>query len=153
MTARSTQHSTFVIERTFEQPPARVFQAFADPRAKARWFSGTPGEWTEEIREHDFRVGGRERLRGIWKSGQVSDFKCTYYDIVPNERIVYVYEMHVGEPRISVSLATIEFKPHGKGTQLKITEQGVFLDGYDDSGRREHGTRILTDRIAESLRS
>jgi uncharacterized protein YndB with AHSA1/START domain len=152
MNERSTQHSTFVIERTFPQPPPRVYQAFADPKAKARWFSGTPGEWTEEIREQDFRVGGHERLRGKWKSGQVSDFKCTYYDIVPNERIVYVYEMHVGEPRISVSLATLEFKAQGQGTKLKVTEQGVFLDGYDDAGRREHGTGILLDRIAETLK-
>ncbi len=153
MSERSTQHNTFVVERTFEQPPARVFQAFADPQAKARWFGGPPGEWTEEIREHDFRIGGRERVRGMWKSGHVSDFKCTYYEIVPNERIVYVYEMHVGEPRISVSLATIELQPHGQGTQLKITEQGVFLDGYDDAGSRERGTRFLVERIAESLRS
>jgi uncharacterized protein YndB with AHSA1/START domain len=70
---------------------------------------------------------------------------------VPNERIVYVYEMHVGEPRISVSLATIELQARGQGTLLKITEQGVFFDGYDDGGSREHGTRILMDRLAHSI--
>ena len=40
MSARSTQHATFVIERTYAASPARVFNAFADRAAKARWFVG-----------------------------------------------------------------------------------------------------------------
>ena len=43
--------------------------------------------------------------------------------------------MHIGDTRISVSLATIELKPEGTGTRLTFTEQGAFLDGYDDPGR------------------
>ncbi len=54
---------------------------------------------------------------------------------------------------ISVSLATIEFKPAGTGTLLVITEQGAFLDGYEDGGSREHGTGMLLGRLAESLAS
>ena len=38
-------------------------------------------------------------------------FDSLYYDIVPDERIVYSYEMHLDDKRISVSLATIEFAP------------------------------------------
>jgi hypothetical protein len=51
-----------------------------------------------------------------------------------------------------VSLATIEFKPEGKGTTLIYTEQGVFLDGYDDPAGREHGTRALLDKVEADLR-
>ena len=129
-----------------------VFAAFADPAVKARWFSG-PADWKEEIREHDFRVGGRERLRGTFPGGKAHDFESRYQDIVPNERIVYTYDMHIGEDRISVSLATIEFKPAGSGTRLVVTEQGVFLDGHDLPAQREQGTRALLDRLEASLRT
>jgi uncharacterized protein YndB with AHSA1/START domain len=44
MTNRSVTHATFVIERTYEATPARVFAAWADPKAKARWFVG-PDAW------------------------------------------------------------------------------------------------------------
>ena len=48
--------------------------------------------------------------------------------------------MHLDEVRISVSLATLELKPAGSGTRMVYTEQGAFLDGYDDAGQREEGT-------------
>jgi hypothetical protein len=54
--------------------------------------------------------------------------------------------------KISVSLATIEFEKTGAGTRLTVTEQGAFLDGYDDAGSRERGTAALLDRLEESLR-
>jgi activator of Hsp90 ATPase-like protein len=95
----STQHGTFVIERDLPHPPARVFAAWAEPKAKAAWFSGPSGKWTPLEREMDFRVGGRERA----------------------------------------------------GTRLKLTEQGAFLDGYDDAGSRERGTGSLMDALEKSL--
>ncbi len=64
--------------------------------------------------------------------------------------------MHLDERRISVSLATVELKPAGAtpdaGTRLIYTEQGAFLDGYDNAGQREHGTRALLDKLGEALR-
>ena len=53
--------------------------------------------------------------------------------------------------KISVSLATIEFKAVGTGTRLLLTETGAFLDGYDDAGSREHGTNFLMDRMGATL--
>ena len=84
-------------------------------------------------------------------NGMVSTFDAVYFDVVPNERLVYAYEMHLDERKISVSLATIELKPAGAGTRLAVTEQGAFLDGYDDAGSREHGTGFLLDRLGASL--
>jgi uncharacterized protein YndB with AHSA1/START domain len=152
MTERSVTHATFVVERTFAAAPARVFAAFATVEGKSRWFGAMDG-WELLDREFDFRPGGRERLKGRWASGTVSDFEAHYYDVVPDERIVYAYEMHIDDARISVSLATVEFKPAGSGTRLVVTEQGAFLDGYDDAGRREHGTGFLLDALAAALDS
>jgi hypothetical protein len=51
-----------------------------------------------------------------------------------------------------VSLATIELKPGGKGTKLIFTEQGAFLDGYDNAGSQERGTRGLLGALDASLK-
>jgi hypothetical protein len=58
MAKSSVVHATFVVERTFEATPAEVFNAFADPKAKAQWFVG-PSDRESGPREFDFRVGGR----------------------------------------------------------------------------------------------
>ena len=146
----SAQHGSFTIEREFDAPIALVFKAWADKDAKARWFSA-PVECTEMIRDQDFRLGGRDRLKASWPGGRISDFNCEYRDIVENTRIVYVYDMHLNGKKISVSLATVLFAKSGKGTKLTVTEQGVFLDGYDDSGAREHGTGLLLDALGRAL--
>ncbi|OLD65117.1 MAG: polyketide cyclase [Acidobacteria bacterium 13_1_40CM_2_68_5] len=152
MTRRSVTHGTFTIERTYDATPARVFKAWADPAAKARWF-GCSDEWENLAFELDFRVGGREINRGRPKGGgQVHAFEGRYQDIVPNERIIYSYDMHLDEARISVSLATVVFKSEGTGTRLTFTEQGAFLDGYDDIADRERGTRELLDSLDDEVR-
>jgi uncharacterized protein YndB with AHSA1/START domain len=150
MSARSVTHATFSIERTYDASPRRVFAAFADSAIKAHWFNG-PEEWGPDEREMDFRVGGRETGRGGPPGGPVHVFEARYYDIVPDERIVFAYEMHLDERRISVSLATVELEPAGAGTSLTFTEQGAFLDGYDDAGAREQGTRALLDSLGAAL--
>jgi uncharacterized protein YndB with AHSA1/START domain len=150
--ARNVTHAMFAIERVYPQSLARVFRAFADPRAKAKWFHGPDDEWEPETGEMDFRIGGREISRGRLKNGgPVHLFNALYQDIVPDQRIVFSYDMVIGEQRISVSLTTIELRPEGQGTRLLFTEQGAYLDGYDDAGAREHGTRELLDALGRSL--
>jgi uncharacterized protein YndB with AHSA1/START domain len=150
MSKRSTHHATFVIERTYPAAPARVFKAWADPAAKARWFA-CHDDWQSGGHQLDFRVGGRERLRIGPAGGPVHTYDARYQDIVPDERIVYSYDMHLDDMRISVSLATVEFKPAGTGTRLVFTEQAVFLDGADNSADREHGTGELLDSLGAEL--
>ena len=151
--SRTVEHGTFTIERTFDLPPARVFAAWADPKAKAAWFAGPAGEWKQLVRQMEFRVGGREKVKGQFGSGLTSEFDASYYDIVTNRRIVYSYTMQVDEKRISVSLATIEFEPVGSGgTRLILTEQGAYLDGgFDGNAGREKGTRGLIDNLEKYL--
>lgn len=142
-------HASFSLERVYDATPAKVFHALTDKDAKARWFSGGDGYEAVE-REMDVRAGGRERLKGCWSSGVVSTFDAVYFDVVPNERLVYAYEMHHNERKLSVSLATIELTPVGAGTRLSLTEQGAYLDGLDD-GSRKRGTAFLLDRLGASL--
>ena len=151
MTDRSATHGSFTLERVYDAAPARVFAAWADLASKARWFVG-PADWQLLERAMEFRVGGKERLSGRKGSGIVSTFDSVYLDIVPDQRIIYSYDMRLDGRHISVSLATVELTPEGAGTRLVITEQGVFLDGYDDAGSRERGTRILLDQLGGELR-
>jgi uncharacterized protein YndB with AHSA1/START domain len=148
MTKRSTTHATFVIERTYDASPARVFAAWADPAAKRSWFGSGAAAAEHEL---DFRVGGRELNRGGPPSGPVYAYEAQYRDIVADQRIVYSYDMYMDETRISVSVATVEFGPVGSGTRLIFTEQGAFLDGHDTPAQREHGTRSLLDKLDVAL--
>jgi hypothetical protein len=49
-------------------------------------------------------------------------------------------------------LSGVWLKPAGAGTRLFFTEQAVFLDGFDDAGGREKGTRALLDKLEAALR-
>jgi uncharacterized protein YndB with AHSA1/START domain len=149
--ARSIKHSSFVIERRFEHDISLLYRAWVDPAAKARWFNGPPDKWIEEVREMDVRVGGRDRLIGKFVDGSESRFEALYFDVVPERRLVYTYDMYWQGKKISVSLASVEFVLAGKGTKLVLTEQHAFLDGYEDGGSRERGTLSLIDNLGGSL--
>ncbi|MGQ0531671.1 MAG: SRPBCC family protein [Caulobacteraceae bacterium] len=150
MTKRSTTHATFVIEREYKATPAKVFDAFANPQSKAKWFGG-PEDWEKSNHKLDFRVGGKESVSGGPPGGPVHTYNAEYWEIVENEHIVSSYEMLMDKQRISVSLATMEFKPNGSRTTFVLSEQGIFLDGYDDAGERERGSRILLDQLETYL--
>ncbi|HEV2531240.1 SRPBCC domain-containing protein [Phenylobacterium sp.] len=150
LTPRSITHGSFSLERTYDAPCSAVFAAFASEAAKAAWFHGGEGYAIVE-KAFDFREGGQEVLVGQWDNGTVTRMDLTYFDIVPDERIVYAYEMTLNGTKISVSLATIEFKRAGAGARLQLTETGAYLDGYDDAGSREHGTNAIIDRLAGVL--
>jgi uncharacterized protein YndB with AHSA1/START domain len=152
MSERKSTHGSFSIERVYDAAPERVFQAFADSKEKTKWFSG-PKEWGPASHRIDFRVGGRETNRGGPKGGTVHAFEAHFWDIVPNRRIIFSYDMFLDATHISVSLATVEIEPKGTGTRLTFTEQGVYLDAYVDGGSREHGTGIGLDRLGESLKT
>jgi len=146
----TARHDTFVIERRLKASPARVFAAWSTVEAKKKWFFGGEG-WDEQVRAFDFREGGVEELVGRKGSGTISRFHCEYWEIVPDRRIVYAYDMTMDGVRISVSLATIETRPDGAGTHLLVTEQGTYLVPYDphgdDHGSRLRGTEELINRV------
>jgi uncharacterized protein YndB with AHSA1/START domain len=148
MSERSVENASFVVERVYDAPADRLFAAWSDPQAKARWFGGSEGEF-----ELDFRVGGWERHGGTAPDGRQYAFQALYWDIVPGRRIVYTYDMFVDGIRISVSVATAEFKPERDGTRLVFTEQGAFLDGHEMPARREQGWGSLLDSLGQWLKS
>jgi len=136
MSTRSVIHDTFTIVRTYPATPSRVFAAFASEEAKNAWGDTGDLEPAEgaaaDDSEFDFRVGGRERF-GHKYQGTTYLYDGRYYDIVPDQRIIYAYEMYANDT---------------------WTEQGAYLDGVDGPqapALRTEGTAEILDGLARYL--
>ncbi|RRJ63683.1 polyketide cyclase [Paenibacillus oralis] len=140
----SVMHDTFSLERIYNTSPTRVFAAWADPESKANWFA--------KADEFDFRVGGREVIRGSEPGGPVYASIFTFQEIVPDNRIVYTATIDMGEKRISVSVITVELQSEGVGTKLVYTEQCAFLDGLDSKEAHLEGANDFLDKLATELK-
>jgi uncharacterized protein YndB with AHSA1/START domain len=160
MPAHSVIHDTFTIERTYPAPPAGVFAAFASEEAKNIWGDAggiepvEPGAQSAPS-EFDFRLGGRERHGHVYQ-GATYLYDALYYDIVPDQRIVFGYEMYADGVRFSVSVTTIEFAKTDEGTALTYTEQGAYLDGIDGPeapALRKWGTNEMLNGLTGYLQA
>jgi uncharacterized protein YndB with AHSA1/START domain len=152
VTDRSVTHATFVLEHTYPASPARVFAAWSDAAAKARWFVGAAeGMSVPKPMTLDFRIGGKEQLTVEAGDGAVYTYEGCFKDIVPETRIVETTQMHKNDDRISVSVFSVEFTPDGDGTRLVLTEHGAYLDGLDQPSWREAGTRQQLEALAKQF--
>jgi uncharacterized protein YndB with AHSA1/START domain len=150
MADRNVTHATLVVEHAYAVPPARVFDAWADPAVKTRWFAGALDPAAAPM-EMDFRVGGTEQAITSGEGGPVVVYEGLYRDIVPGERIVVANWIDVDGQRISVSQFTAEFRAEGNGTRLVVTEQGAYLDGHDSPDSRAAGIRAQLAALAAEL--
>ena len=150
MTERTVQHSTIVVERTYNVSPARVFAAWSNPAERAQW--DVPGD-DRAIAEYqqDFRVGGREAGRFGPKGDLKYSTEGRYLDIVPNARIVSAGTMLSGEMRTSATLCTIELLVDGAGTRLILTDQSAFFDGREKPADRESGWGSILNKLTAYL--
>jgi uncharacterized protein YndB with AHSA1/START domain len=138
---RPVVHRTLTVERRYAASPTRVFAAWVDPEVKARWFIGPPAEWKVLERRLDLRVGGHELLVGqLTGAATETRYEARYHVIVPDRRLVYVYDMQHAGGHLSTSLATVDFEATAPGgTRMVLTEQAAFLDGEDGAKSREQG--------------
>jgi uncharacterized protein YndB with AHSA1/START domain len=154
MSEPNVVHSTFLVERSYPQPPNRVFASFAQPARKRRWYA----EGEHEIQEYDldFRVGGTELFRYRFKEGhpiagsEIAN-QSIYQDIVPEERIVFTQKMSLNGKPISIAVVTLEFISSSSGTDLVLTSQGAFIDWPEGAKMVEQGWNGLLDRLRNDV--
>lgn len=114
---------TVKLHRVLRAPPERVYRAFLDADAKAKWLP--PHGFTGKVHENDARVGGRYRMSFTnFGTGSSHSFGGTYTELVPNERIGYSDRFDdanlPGEMRVSIRLTPVVC-----GTELEIVQEGI----------------------------
>ena len=151
MTAAPVNHDTIVIERSYEAPPARVFEAFANPQARMRW--GTPSPNVQLIYdEADFRVGGVDISRCGPRGNLVYRVETRYRDIVPQRRIISTEVVSEGANRLCFALITVEFFPAGCNTRLILTDQVAAFGGRSLIEGHRAGHAAALENLTAELR-
>jgi uncharacterized protein YndB with AHSA1/START domain len=115
--------STIQLHRVLAAPPERVFRAFTDPDARARWLP--PNGFTGKVHQSDLRVGGTYRMSFTnFTTGSSHSFGGTYVEIVPGERLRYTDRFD--DPNLPGEMqVTVVFRKVSVGTDLSITQEGV----------------------------
>ena len=114
---------TVRLHRVLKAPPDKVYRAFVDAAAMAKW--SPPYGFTCTVHHLDARVGGTFRMSfHNFGSGNAHSFGGEYLELVPNERLRYTDRFE--DPNLpGVLEVTVSLKPVVCGTELSITQAGI----------------------------
>lgn len=109
--------------RVLRAPPERVYRAFIDPAALAKW--NAPDGFTAIVHELDVRAGGRFRISFVnFASGQSHSFGGEYRELVPNERIVATDRFDDANLPGEIVTTTV-FRQVASGTEVTVEQAGL----------------------------
>ena len=119
----NTSTGTVTLHRVFRAPPDRVYRAFIDPDAMAKWLP--PHGFTGRVLSMDARVGGRYRMQFTnFSNGQSHAFGGEYLELIPGERIVHTDSFD--DPNLPGEMrTTITFRPVLVGTEVTAVQEGI----------------------------
>ena len=114
---------TVKLHRVLTAPASRIYKAFLDPDAMAKWLP--PHGFTGKVHAMDARVGGSYRMSFTnFSTGNSHSFGGEYLELVENQRIVHTDKFDdanlPGEMRVAIAL-----KPVLVGTELSIEQSGI----------------------------
>jgi len=114
---------TIRLHRVLRAPPERVYRAFIDAAALAKWLP--PNGFTATVHHMEPRVGGSFRMSFTnFSSGHQHAFGGDYLELSPNERIRYTDKFD--DPNLpGVMTVTVELKAVFCGTELQVVQEGV----------------------------
>ncbi len=114
---------TVRLHRVLRAPPERVYKAFLDPDAMAKWVP--PHGFTGKVHQMDARVGGGYRMSFTnFGTGKTHAFGGTYVELTPHERIRYTDQFE--DPNLPGEMqVTISLKQVACGTDLQIVQEGI----------------------------
>lgn len=119
----TTNTGTVRLHRVLRAKPERVYRAFLDADAKAKWLP--PHGFTGKVHHLEAKVGGTYRMSFTnFTTGKSHSFGGTYQELVPNERLRYTDKFEdpnlPGEMQVTVVLREVFC-----GTELNITQEGI----------------------------
>jgi uncharacterized protein YndB with AHSA1/START domain len=114
---------TVKLHRVFSAKTDRVYRAFIDPDAMAKWLP--PNGFTGKVHSMDARVGGSYKMSFTnFSNGQSHSFGGDFVEMVPNERLVYTDKFDdpnlPGEMRTTVTLREVS-----AGVELNVVQEGI----------------------------
>ena len=114
---------TVRLHRVFVAPPARVFKAFTDADAMAKWLP--PNGFTGKVHSIDARVGGKYRMSFTnFSSGKSHSFGGEYLEFVPGEKLRYADRFE--DPNLPGTMeVSVTFKKVSVGTELSVVQTGI----------------------------
>jgi uncharacterized protein YndB with AHSA1/START domain len=121
MTTSNTH--TIKLHRVFRAPSERIYRAFLDPDATAKWLP--PNGFTCRVDQMEAKVGGTFRMAFTnFTTGKSHSFGGEYLELVPNEHIRYTDKFD--DPNLPGEIqVTIDLKEVSCGTEVKIKQEGV----------------------------
>ena len=119
MTTKNTVH----LHRVIAAKPEKVYRAFLDPDAMARWLP--PNGFTGKVHHLDAKVGGTFKMSFTnFSTGAVMAFGGEYLEMVPNERLHYTDQFD--DPNLpGVMEVSVTLKEVSVGTELTITQENI----------------------------
>jgi len=114
---------TVRLHRVLRTTPERLYRAFLDPDAMAKWLP--PNGFTGKVHHLDARVGGSYRMSfSNFTTGQSHAFGGEYLELLPNERLRYTDQFD--DPNLPGEMqTTVSLKPVLGGTELSIVQEGI----------------------------
>jgi uncharacterized protein YndB with AHSA1/START domain len=121
--SKTAETHTIRLHRVLRAPPERVYKAFVDADAYAKWLS--PYGFTCRVHHLDAKVGGTFRMTFTNFSGGGShSFGGQYLELTPNERIRYTDRFD--DPNLPGEIrVTVDLKKVSCGTEMDIVQEGV----------------------------
>jgi len=115
--------STVRLHRVLRAPPERVYRAFLDADAMAKWLP--PNGFTGKVHHLDARVGGTFRMSFTnFTTQQSHAFGGEYLELVPGERLVYTDKFD--DPNLPGTMkSTVTLKAVSCGTELNVVQEGI----------------------------
>ncbi len=151
MTNSNPRHATFVFERTCSAPVERVFAAFANPVERANW--GIPSDSAAFVYDKvDFREGGMDVFRCGDKNSPQYRGATTYYEIVPNQRIISSEVVEAHGKKLLITMSTVTFEPEGAETRVIVTAQLTSLAGEAMLDGAKFGHNASLDNLVKAVR-
>ena len=119
----STPTGTVRLHRVLRSTPDRVYRAFLDPDAMAKWLP--PHGFTGKVHDMDARVGGGYRMSFTnFGTGKRHSFAGTYVELTPDSQIRYTDQFD--DPNLPGEMqVTVTLKKVSAGTELNIVQEGV----------------------------